>query len=266
MNEELSESRDLSESRELSNSHSEENESDSEDSTSPPTADEFFKSPDFYKNAQQYWSRIPGTVDGMLGGLSVIDPTDVKSSSRFLSELFKMKPAPGSNRALDCGAGIGRVTKNLLINYFKKVDLVEQDVNFVRKANDYLSVNGQLIEKIGSIFNVGLQDFTPADGVYDVIWCQWVLGHLTDDDLMAFFQRCSSALAKNGCIIIKENFTSEDDFCIDAVDSSVTRSLRITKNILDSVGLRIVKISKQENFIQGLFPVYAIACKPIRKN
>lgn len=239
---------------------------DGDDTDAPSTADEFFKSPDFYKNAQQYWSKIEPTLDGMLGGLSVIDSTDIKGSSRFLSELFKMKPTPESHRTLDCGAGIGRVTKNLLINYFKKVDLVEQDSNFVRKANDYLSVNGQLNEKIGTIFNVGLQDFTPTNGAYDVIWCQWVLGHLTDDDLTAFLQRCSSGLAKNGCIIIKENFSATDDFCIDAIDSSVTRSLRITKNILDSVGLRIVKITKQENFIKGLFPVYIIACKPIRKN
>lgn len=28
------------------------------DDASPPTAEEFFKSPGFYKNAQQYWSRI----------------------------------------------------------------------------------------------------------------------------------------------------------------------------------------------------------------
>ncbi|XP_031629915.1 alpha N-terminal protein methyltransferase 1 [Contarinia nasturtii] len=233
--------------------------------TVPPTANEFFKSPGFYKNAQRYWSQISPTIDGMLGGLSMIDTTDVQGSSRFLKDLFKMKPPPNPHRALDCGAGIGRVTKNLLINYFKCVDLVEQDENFVRKANDYLSVNGQLNEKIGTIYNVGLQDFTPTENTYDIIWCQWVLGHLTDDDLCAYFKRCTSGLTKDGCIVIKENFTSTDDFCIDAVDSSVTRSLRIFKRILESSNLRIVRICKQENFIQGLFPVYTIACKPIQR-
>lgn len=241
--------------------------SDENDSgeTIPPTATEFFESPGFYKNAQKYWSGIAPTIDGMLGGLSIIDPTDVKSSTQFLNDIFKMKPAPDSCRALDCGAGIGRVTKNLLINYFDAVDLVEQNENFVRKANDYLSVgNGQLNRKIGTIFNVGLQHFTPSEEAYDVIWIQWVLGHLTNDDLIAFFKRCTSGLAKNGCIIIKENFTSIGDFCIDTNDSSVTRSLRITKNILESANLRIVKIVKEEDFIQGLFPVYTLACKPIR--
>lgn len=224
------------------------------------TADEFFKSPDFYRNAQKYWSGIEPTIDGMLGGLSVIDRTDIKGSMQFLNELFKMKPSPQTQRALDCGAGIGRVTKNVLINYFNSVDLVEQDQNFVQKANEYLDK----CEKIGTIYNVGLQDFTPDENTYDVIWCQWVLGHLTDDDLSKFFKKCCIGLTQNGLIIIKENFVTTDDFCIDDNDSSVTRSLRIIKNILDKANLRIIKIVKQQNFIKGLFPVYTIACRPKR--
>lgn len=234
---------------------------DSDEAVTQLTADAFFKSPDFYSNAQKYWSSIEPTIDGMLGGLSMIDSTDVNASKQFLNDLFKMKPSPKSQRALDCGAGIGRITKNVLANYFECVDLVEQDENFARKASEYL---GAANPRIGTMFNVGLQDFDPTESTYDVIWCQWVLGHLTDDDLSNFFKRCSTALTKNGCIVIKENFTSSDDFCIDANDSSVTRSLRITKNILESVNLRIIKMVKQSNFIQGLFPVYTIACRPMR--
>lgn len=240
-------------------------EDDSSDNNPPVSAEEFFKSPDFYKNAQKYWSQIAPTIDGMLGGLSIVDPADIQGSSRFLCELFKLKPTPAKQHALDCGAGIGRVTKNLLIKYFESVDLVEQDAIFVNKANQYLSVEGKLHPKIGEIFNEGLQTFQPATTKYDVIWCQWVLGHLTDADLSNFFRRCILSLKPNGCLIIKENCTSHDDFTIDSVDSSVTRSLRITKQILISCGLRILKISKQNNFIPGLFPVYMLACRPIQR-
>lgn len=235
------------------------------DDGSAISADEFFKSPDFYKNGQKYWSQIAPTIDGMLGGLSVVDPADIQGSSRFLCELFKLKPTPGTLTALDCGAGIGRVTKNLLIKYFKSVDLVEQDATFVNKANQYLSVEGKLHPKIGEIYNEGLQTFQPTTAKYDVIWCQWVLGHLTDEDLANFFRRCILSLKPNGCLIIKENCAPNNDFTIDSEDSSVTRSLRITKNILDLVGLRIIRITKQDNFIPGLFPVYMLACRPIRR-
>ena len=50
-----------------------------------------------------------------------------------------------------------------------------------------------------------LQKWTPEAGHYDVIWCQWVLGHLTDDDLVAFFKRCAKGLAPGGLIFVKEN-------------------------------------------------------------
>lgn len=39
---------------------------------------------------------------------------------------------------LDCGAGIGRVTKHLLLPLFKNVDMVEQDRTFVDKAPMFL--------------------------------------------------------------------------------------------------------------------------------
>lgn len=226
--------------------------------------DKFFKSPEFYENAQKYWSNISPTVDGMLGGLSFVSPTDIQSSSQFLNEIFKMKPSPGRSRAIDCGAGIGRVTKHLLSKFFNKIDLVEQDANFLHKANEYLSVNGERMPCVGILFNEGLQNFAPAQGQYDIIWCQWVLGHLTDADLLAFFRRCIDGLAPNGCIIVKENVTATDDFSIDAVDSSVTRSLKVTKSILEAAGLRVFKLIKQSNFIPGLFPVFIIGCKPIK--
>lgn len=40
---------------------------------------------------------------------------------------------------MDCGAGIGRVTKNLLINHFESVDLLEQNPKFIETAKTYLS-------------------------------------------------------------------------------------------------------------------------------
>lgn len=34
-----------------------------------------------------------------------------------------------------------------------------------------------------------MQEFTPEPGRYDVIWVQWFIGHLTDQDFVDFFQR-----------------------------------------------------------------------------
>lgn len=63
------------------------------------------RSETFYKDAQQYWMKVPATIDGMLGGLSNVSFTDIRGSQDFLKDIFKMKPSPNNNFALDCGAG-----------------------------------------------------------------------------------------------------------------------------------------------------------------
>lgn len=117
----------------------------------------------------------------------------------------------GKHYALDCGAGIGRVTGNLLTHFFEKVDLVEQNPKFLEQAKFYLKNS---LSKVGQFYSIGdesnffklirlvtlndipfltfegLQDFCPEAQKYDVIWCQWVLGHLNHEDLIKFFKNC----------------------------------------------------------------------------
>lgn len=213
----------------------------------------------YYQDAKQYWSTVSPTIDGMLGGFANISFADVRGSDQFLRNLYKLKPAPGKLCALDCGAGIGRVSKNLLIPVFAKVDLVEQDEQFCRTAESDLSPSG----KLGTVFNQGLQDFIPETGKYDIIWLQWVLGHLTDDDLVDFFARCHGGLRKNGMMVLKENFTAGPGVELDRNDSSVTRPLPWMKRLLNKGGFRVIKEHKQKDFPKGLYPVYMLAVKPV---
>lgn len=142
----------------------------------------------FYTKAAQYWSQVPATVNGMLGGFGHISQVDIRTSKMFLRQLLASKAPPGQKYALDCGAGIGRITKFLLTDMFDKVDLVEQNPDFLETAKKYFGA--QLEHKIGEYYPVGLQDFDPEANKYDVIWIQWVLGHLTDKDFISFLKRC----------------------------------------------------------------------------
>jgi protein N-terminal methyltransferase len=114
--------------------------------------------------------------------------TDIDGSSKFLKGLFRLDDGPGTGTCLDCGAGIGRISKRLLQRYFSKIDLVEQDPKFLEQAKAYFGED-ETNKNAGDYICSGLQDFTPREAAYDVIWCQWVLGHLTDDDLVEFFKR-----------------------------------------------------------------------------
>lgn len=73
--------------------------------------------------------------------------------------------------------------------------------------------------------------YTPSDddtnSGFDVVWCQWCLGHLNDDDLIAFLKRSSAALKDpKSLIVVKENLCSEKKAprtVFDEQDSSWTR-------------------------------------------
>lgn len=152
------------------------------------TAEIFQKSEEkFYTDGANYWSEIPATVDGMLGGFGFVSQTDIKDSKMLLKQLFTSKTPPDRNYALDCGAGIGRITKFLLTDLFDKVDLVEQNPIFLEQARSYM---GNKISKVTNFYPEGLQHFRPESNKYDVIWIQWVLGHLTDNDLVNFLLSC----------------------------------------------------------------------------
>ena len=214
---------------------------------------------EFYTAAAKYWEHIPPTVDGMLGGFGFISQTDVKGSTIFLKALFESKNPPSRTFALDCGAGIGRITKNLLLNHFKHVDLVEQNTKFLEVAKTCLR---NYSARIGTYYSIGLQNFCFTTKKYDVIWCQWVLGHLKEDHLIEFLKNSSSGLRPNGLIVIKENVTSLKNLEVDAKDSSVTRPLCEYYRIFKESNLVCIKEEQQHKFPRGLYPVYMFALKP----
>jgi protein N-terminal methyltransferase len=77
---------------------------------------------------------------------------------------------------------------SFIIDFLYSVDMVDVTDNFIASSASYL---GEAMNaRIGNKFVCGLQSFTPIPQRYDVIWVQWVAGHLSDADFIAFFQRC----------------------------------------------------------------------------
>lgn len=217
-----------------------------------------------YEDAIEYWTNVPATVDGVLGGYGDQTPLpamDVHGSMHFMRKLKSRMITDGAKYSCDIGAGIGRVTKNFLSKVSDRVDLVEPVKPFVEQAHNELE-SLKKEGKVGEIYEIGMQDWIPEEGKYWLIWCQWCVGHLPDEELVQFFIRCKKGLQKNGTIVVKENNTlGDDDF--DPVDSSVTRSDEKFKYIFEQAGLKMIATERQKGLPDGLYPVRLYALKPI---
>jgi len=214
----------------------------------------------WYTDATKFWeseANCPPSIDGMLGGFASISPVDCAGSQRFLTALSLPSPLA---RACDCGAGIGRVTRDFLLPAgFSNVDLVEVSPRLSKASPDFI---GNAAAKC-RFFNIGMQDFNPTANAYDCIWIQWVIGHLDDLDCILFLQRCLAGLTPHGVICIKDNMCESDAFVVDVDDSSVTRSRPYMEKIFDLAGCEVVKCEVQRDFPKEIYPVpmYALRAK-----
>jgi galactose mutarotase-like enzyme len=238
----------------------------------------------WYERAASYYDEnCPTTIDGVLGGFASITELDIQGSVEFIQDLelirpeitnWTMKahknPAMSSNgqkrRACECGAGIGRVSNGILLKLggIEQCDLIESSATLLDAAPDYL---GNTVAAKCRFFCTGLQDWQPSPNTYSIIWIQWVLSYLTDDDIIRFFRRCGESLVDDGLIILKENMCADGngdderiiDFEVDSNDASVTRSLRYWKYLIHQSGLRIVYEKIQDGFPDEIYPVPMLA-------
>ena len=233
-------------------------------------------------------------------------------------------------RVLDVGAGIGRVTRDVLLHLAQDVVLVEPVDKYIQEAwsraqfqenptLDQASIDAEdetldeidfrvpwkgvrekrtsvtLIQSthqaldpsrpLSSTKLVGRVGYRPSpnelediNSKFDVIWCQWSLGHLSNPDLVRFLARTKKALRDpESVIIVKENVCAEargsadGGVVFDDQDSSLTRCVlsllggsvthalgssdRMFKELFTESGLLLYLEKTQEGFPEGLFEV-----------
>lgn len=107
------------------------------------------------------------------------------------------------------------MTRDVLAQVCDKVDLVEPVLPFADQIEVELS-RANVLDKLGTIYRVGMQDFYPEKKSYWFIWCQWCVGQLKDEDLVKFLMRCAEAVVDGGLIFVKvsPNATSKSIFQI----------------------------------------------------
>ncbi|WVF70645.1 hypothetical protein IAT40_005438 [Kwoniella sp. CBS 6097] len=297
-----------------------------------------------YEKGIEYWDGVEASVDGVLGGfgngpvphieqlasrlllLSLIPTLSPFANPLTPASVLPAQPANHRRVVLDVGAGIGRVTRHVLLPLFDDVVLLEPVDKFVREAYRAASAgewrdipvlleNGNNSNGVGvseemqkenkrrveeynkgrgkrvRIIKRGLQGLDPRypgqDGeelgvvgesrggvtrggcgnvgdevVYDTIWAQWCLGHMSHADLINFLKLSKKALreADDAYIFVKENCCDDgpegvgQEF-LDEEDSSLTRSHQKWRDCFIEAGLKIIEEEVQQGMPEELFVV-----------
>ena len=141
-----------------------------------------------------------GEADGV-EGLAFLDRV-VDDNNRHNNKKHKFV------RAIDAGAGVGRVTKHILLKRYDTVQLVEGDAGWSKRSKTYL---GKKRAARCTFTCSRIEDLLPDDrrddsSRVDLVWLQWTLQYLTDADAVETLQNLAShMILKTGILIVKEN-------------------------------------------------------------
>lgn len=214
----------------------------------------------WYNVTKDHWSKTEPTFKGMLGGNNMINQIDISTSRNIIDNLINKKFFKPSN-ALELGAGIGRVTENLLIEYFDDVTLVEQNKAFVDKAkeklNYYTNKNNKLnITYLEDSMQSIVDNSNISNKLYSCIWIQWCIENIDDEDLLNILNKCKLLLKEKGIVYIKENVVEDnEEVKINNIDYSRVRNDKLFKEIFKKAGLKVFKHIRHPEWPSDLMPV-----------
>ena len=210
----------------------------------------------WYERGKAYWEWAAPTNDGVVSGIGPLHDADIGDSLQFLIDgdtpLWPQPTFRAGARALDIGAGIGRVSGALLLHLCGEVDLVDGSAAHLDQAHASFGGAPKSPDtsrgRVGNFLCADLQNFVPSRS-YDLIWIQWTTMYLTDDDLRRLLRDCQRALAPEGFIVLKDNVIDvvkgpkglvDGRYMVDEEDASVSRTRDHLLHLISEVGMSVV--------------------------
>lgn len=158
--------------------------------------------------------------------------------------------------AVDVGAGLGRITRGILLKRYDEIHLIEGNATYCKlcklkmgkkKANRCIFTQCYLQD---------MTDKTLGDRPVDLIWIQWTLQYLTDLDVVKCLKTLALGLRPSvGVIIVKENrpygIAREDRFQMDTPGGphnryDITRSDAHHRLLFRMAGLTVLSMARGE--------------------
>ena len=246
-------------------------------------------SDEWYQRQINHWEKrvvVEGlSYDTMVGGPGHADK-DIRDSAVFLAKhMSSMKDVNGGGFvALDVAAGLGRVTRELLLHHFAEVDLLEPSPTLMNEAKRLLNTSNTTTDirgtehpeghRVLNFFQVSVHELLWRDlpHRYDVLWVQWAMDKMTDEHAIYMLKEARNSLrSSESLVIVKENICNVCDeggwwpqgFAVDD-EPTITRSLEyLQAKIFDAAGFKVIDQEIQKDFDPNLYPIYMLALRPV---
>ena len=184
---------------------------------------EYYAANDAWWDADGYGGK--SDEEAMIGDTG--SEADAQHSLQFLDMVRRNIPQLQLRCALDAGAGVGRVTKHVLLRRCESVCLVEACDRWLKQARRFL---GNKRAQRCTFVHARLEALELTAGTtFDLIWVQWALQYLVDAHVVFALRRLAAALSPTGVLIVKENrpcvatgsgATSVDAFRVDVPEGA----------------------------------------------
>ena len=140
--------------------------------------------------------------------MEICNPHCVELLQKFLSEFEKLS----THRALDVAGGDGRLTKNLLVGLFSKVDIFDRCPKAIAKVRKEL----QKDVAFGFAKTATMENFRWKFS-YNAVFMVWVSGYLANTALISFLRKAKLHLSSSGRMKRRKDAPKSFVFLLDNV-------------------------------------------------
>jgi protein N-terminal methyltransferase len=171
---------------------------------------------EFYQANATWWNN--GGYGGSTDDEVMIGDTDGEHDGeeglKFLDTLISSSsgnsttPAMKQDLAVDLGAGVGRISKLVLLKRYAEVRLVEGNPDISKRSKMYLGRKRAARCTFTSCYlqDLNILEWGMSKPVVDLMWIQWTLQYLTDVDVVECLKKLATALRPLvGVLVVKEN-------------------------------------------------------------
>jgi len=185
------------------------------------------------ESLRAYWNdKKKSDLEYIIGKQELID-ADEKGTQQLLLDLKAQNLIHDDDYLMELAAGVGRITKNILVKWFSKIDTLEPS----KVLADKIVALKKNYKQIKKIYVTTGEDFK-FERKYNVIFATWLFGNINDYHALKLLIKCRENLDDNGIFVLKENISEDHTLVTTSGMTQKIRTLQCYKVLFSLAGFK----------------------------